>query len=235
MRLIADSYMVRPGLYARDLILALALLVFPLSSNALGQDQSPAAAESEAEQTPIDASTPASLIDGLHAALLGVMRDAESLGYPGRRDALEPVLAAAFDLPAMAEISVGRSWTKMDDAQKTALVEAFSSITYSTYADRFDGFSGERFETLGDQPGPQGRTWVKTQIVRSNDEPVAINYLVTPAGQSWKIVDVYLKGGISEMATRRAEYTSVIKRQGLEGLIEALNDRLEKLDKRTAG
>ena len=187
----------------------------------------------EVDRSPLDASTPASLIDGLHAALLSIMKDAEPLGFTGRRDRLRPILAQAFDLPAMAQIAVGRAWPDMNPAQQDGLIEAFSQITFSTYADRFDGFSGERFETLGEQPAPQGRTWVKTQIIRGNGEPVAINYLVTPAGQQWKIVDVYLTGGISEMATRRAEYTSVIKREGLEGLIAALNAKVAEMEKRT--
>ncbi|MCH7709728.1 MAG: ABC transporter substrate-binding protein, partial [Myxococcales bacterium] len=45
----------------------------------------------------------------------------------------------------------------------------------------------------------------------------------------WKIIDVYLNGTVSELALRRSEYSSLIKREGFEALLIALNKRIETL------
>ena len=53
---------------------------------------------------------PRSVIEGLNAALLESMRNADRLGYAGRYQALEPVLRQSFDFPFMARLSIGRAW-----------------------------------------------------------------------------------------------------------------------------
>jgi phospholipid transport system substrate-binding protein len=50
-------------------------------------------------------------------------------------------------------------------------------------------------------------------------------------GEDWRIIDVQLDGKISEMTLRRADYRSVIKRQGYPQLVEALEEKVEKLSK----
>ena len=70
---------------------------------------------------------------------------------------------------------------------------------------------------------------VKTRIVQSNGKPVAINYLLRKTGPEWKIVDVYLDGTISELASRRAEFTSILKAGGPDALIASLRKQGDKL------
>ena len=45
----------------------------------------------------------------------------------------------------------------------------------------------------------------------------------------WKIIDIYLNGTVSELALRRSEYSSMIKREGFDSLIVALNDKITDL------
>ena len=42
-------------------------------------------------------------------------------------------------------------------------------------------------------------------------------------GGSWQIADIYVDGTISEVATRRSEFAAILRNQGIDGLIEALN------------
>jgi phospholipid transport system substrate-binding protein len=53
-------------------------------------------------------------------------------------------------------------------------------------------------------------------------------------GDSWLISDVYLDGAISEVATRRFEFAAILKNQGVDGLIAALNRKSEILTATTA-
>ncbi|MCK5362686.1 MAG: toluene tolerance protein, partial [Gammaproteobacteria bacterium] len=41
-------------------------------------------------------------VDNLHAALLDIMRNADSLGFAGRRDQIAPVIRESLDLPFIA-------------------------------------------------------------------------------------------------------------------------------------
>ncbi|MBL8836367.1 MAG: ABC transporter substrate-binding protein [Alphaproteobacteria bacterium] len=171
-------------------------------------------------------------IERLNAALLDVMRNA-SIGYRGRAQRLQPVLTSTYDLAQMGQVAVGRTWSTTAPEQQRQLVDLFTQFTVANYASRFNGYSGERFEVLGEQEAANGMVMVRTQIVRSNDRPVPINYLMRRQGNAWRVVDVFLDSTISEVARRRSEFGSVIARGGMESLLQTLRDRVAQIERDT--
>ena len=102
-------------------------------------------------------------------------------------------------------------------------------MTIATYANRFDGFSGQSFEIDPEvQTRNTGRI-VRTKLIRPKEEPIALNYLMRGTGDNWKVVDVYLSGTISELATQRSEFGAILKSGGALALIESLRQQGEKL------
>jgi phospholipid transport system substrate-binding protein len=154
------------------------------------------------------------------------MRNAEALGYDGRFEVLAPVLAQTFDYPFMARVSVGRHWRKMSKAEQAQLVEVFGRLSAATFAARFNGYGGEVFEITGEAAQPRGAVLVLNQLVKSDGEAVPINYLMRESEAGWRIVDVFLDAKYSEIAVKRSEYTAVIKRDGLAGLIEVMKQKI---------
>jgi len=161
-------------------------------------------------------------------ALLAVMKDAQRLGFQGRYDKLAPVIRATFDLPAMTRIAVGADWNTIAPDQQAQLVENFSQMTIATYANRFDGFSGERFEVEPTSEVRNTGRLVRTKLHPSKGEPVTLNYLMRGSGETWKAVDVYLTGAISELATRRTEFAAILKAGGPSALVESLRQQADK-------
>ena len=90
------------------------------------------------------------------------------------------------------------------------------------------GATGERFQVLGEQKIRRG-TMVKSQIVKSDGEPVSINYLVHDNAVGYQIRDVFLTGTISELATRRSEFATILRSGGIDGLIASLNKKADDL------
>ncbi len=180
----------------------------------------PAAA---AEETPRD------IVRRLNAVLLEVMQQADELGYSGRYDRLAPVLSEAFNFPLMARISVGRHWRKLEDSDRDRLVDAFGRMSIATFAARFDGYSGERFEVLGEKPAPRKAILVRNRLIKNDGEAVEINYLLKPAQGRWRVVDVFLDAIYSELAMKRSEYGSVIKNLGFDELIRSLDEKIAEL------
>lgn len=174
----------------------------------------------------------AQAIERLNATLLDVMRNA-SVGYRGRAQRLQPVLTSTYDLAQMGQVAVGRTWSTTPPDQQRQLVDLFTQFTVASYASRFNGYSGERFEVLGEQQAANGMVMVRTQIVRSNDRPVPINYLMRRQSDAWRVVDVFLDSAISEVARRRSEFGSVIARGGMESLLQTLRDRIAQIERDT--
>jgi phospholipid transport system substrate-binding protein len=172
----------------------------------------------------------AAVIDTLDHALLNVMKDAAKLGYQGRYGALEPVIERTFNVPLMTQLIVGPAWTSWTPDQRDAMSDAFRRFITATYARRFDGYSGEDFVIDGARDGPNG-TIILTRLTRPHDPAVSINYLLRDNGAGVpQVVDVYLTGTISELATRHSEFGAVLQHEGYAGLLAELE---KKADGRT--
>jgi phospholipid transport system substrate-binding protein len=166
----------------------------------------------------------ADAVRGFYEVLLSSMRDGAELGQRGRYAKLEPVILKVFDVPYMTRMAVGPSWAATPQLKQHQVAEAFGRYITATWADRFDSYSGEKLEVTGVRPYAAGAL-VQTRIVKPNGEPVAIDYLMRRNGEAWQIADIYLTGTISELATRRAEFSSVLRSQGIDALIAVLNRR----------
>jgi phospholipid transport system substrate-binding protein len=173
------------------------------------------------------AETASTTVARLNTALIEVMRDAEALGFQGRYDRLAPELKEIFDFPAMAKVILGSAWNRLGEAQRDAFTAAFTDYSIAVFADRFNGYDGERFEILGEQAARRGRVLVLNQIVKSDGEAIAINYLASPETDDgpWRIIDTVLGGAYSELAARRTEYDGILEKLGIEALIQSLKDR----------
>ena len=173
---------------------------------------------------------PQDCIERLNAALLDAMRRADELGFEGRREALTPTLTECFDLAYMAEKAAGRHWKALGEADRTRMVDAFTRMTLATYASRFDEYAGQKFEILDEEPSAYATVLVRTRIVRSNGETVELTYRLRSTPSGWRIIDVFLKGTVSELAMRRSEYSSVITRDGFDTLIDGLHQKVRTLE-----
>ena len=167
-------------------------------------------------------------VQGLYDALLGAMRNGRALGQSGRFMRLEPVIRRSFDIPTMARLSVGPIWAGMSEVQRQQVIESFGRYISATYADRFDTYAGQKLQVTGEQPNAGG-VLVKSQIVKANGEPVKVDYMMRRNGEGWLISDIYLDGAISEVVTRRSEFGAIIRADGVDGLIAALNRKADML------
>jgi phospholipid transport system substrate-binding protein len=113
------------------------------------------------------------------------------------------------------------------------VTESFGRYISAIYADRFDSYGGQKLEVTGEQPAPSG-VMVRSQIIKANGEPVKVDYMMRRSGDSWLISDIYLDGAISEVATRRSEFAGILKKEGIDGLIAALNRKADILTVITA-
>ena len=172
-------------------------------------------------------------VQGLYDALLGTMKNGRILGQSGRFTQLEPVIRRTFDIASMTRLSVGSTWAGLSEAQRQQLTESFGRYISAIYADRFDSYAGQKLQVTGEQPNPGG-VMVKSQIVKANGEPVKVDYLMRKSSDGWLISDIYLDGAISEVATRRSEFGAILRTEGVDGLIAALNRKADMLTGTTA-
>ena len=172
-------------------------------------------------------------VQGLYDALLSTMKNGRTLGQSGRFTQLEPVIRRTFDIPSMTRLSVGLSWAGLTEAQRQQVTGSFGRYISAIYADHFDSYAGQKLQVTGEQSAAAG-VMVHSQIVKANGEAVNVDYMMRRNGNAWLISDIYLDGAISEVATRRSEFAAILKSQGIDGLIAALNRKADILTGTTA-
>ena len=172
---------------------------------------------------------PDGVVKAYYAVLVSTLKEAKTLGFDGRYKRLEPVIAETFNNRFITAVATGFYWRKFDDTQKKTLTTLMTRLSTATYASRFKSYAGEQFTVLGSKTTDRGDTIVETQIVKRDGEKVRINYLLRKAGDEWRIIDVHLKGTISELAKWRAEFSSVLRRSGYDGLVKAIETKIGRL------
>ena len=177
--------------------------------------------------------SPAAPVETLHRTLIEIMRAASGSAATGgaaasRERSLAPVVREVFDLGRLARVALGPHWSALDSRQRARMVAVVSRYTAASYAARFGGYSGERFETTGTRPLRRGRVLVRTLLHPPGGEPVRLDYVVQPEPAGWRIVNV-IADGVSELALRRAEYEAVMAAEGFEALIGRLELQIADL------
>jgi len=171
---------------------------------------------------------PQDQVRGFYSVLLGTMRDGRMLGESGRYARLAPAVDRTFDIPTMTRLAIGPAWGTLSPAQQQQLMAAFAHYIAATYADRFDSYSGEQLQVTGERPNGT-EVMVQTKIAKSNGEATRLDYLMRQDQGSWRISDVYLDGTISQLAVHRSEFHSILQREGVDGLVMALNRKTDLL------
>lgn len=168
-------------------------------------------------------------VQKFYDTLLDSMKNAKALGVKGRYAKLEPVVKDVFALPKMTSIVVGPAWDKLSDTQKDALTTAFSRMTIANYAKNFDGYSGEKF--VVDPKSTEHKTdrIVMSKMVIPDHADVAFNYRMRQMDGKWQVIDIFLNGYVSEMATRRSDFSDTMKTEGADGLVKKINVLTNKL------
>lgn len=172
---------------------------------------------------------PSETIADFYHQLEQVMRATPQLSFEQRYQQLTAVLTTTFHLPRMTQLAVGSRWSSLSEHHRRQLISVFSQLVIVTYAKNFRQYNGEIFTVLTSYPTSRGRVIVATTITTAQGESVAINYLMTPLNQHWKVLDIYLNGTISELAIRRSEFSSVLRTHGVEVLLERLREDIAAL------
>lgn len=162
-------------------------------------------------------------IAALDQGLIGIMKAGKSAGMRGRSAAIAPVVDRVYDIPLMTRLAVGAPWTTFAPSDQAALVTALRRLTIAQYASNFDGYAGQSFVVDPRVDVRATDRMVRTTLNDPKGESVAIAYRLRQAGGTWKIIDVFYKNSISQLATRRADFARIVAGGGAKALVAHLN------------
>jgi phospholipid transport system substrate-binding protein len=164
-------------------------------------------------------------VDKLNTALIEVMKNAKPLGYKGRSAKLDPIIRETHEFNAIAQIALGSHWKDLSDEQKKSFADKLTELSVATYAAQFNDYGGEAFVYESEQGMKANRVTLRYQLVAPKEKPVKFEYVLGQANGLWVIINIVVDG-ISDLALKKAQYTSVIEREGFDSLLNKLNQKI---------
>ncbi len=165
----------------------------------------------------------ASLISNLASNALAALRQ-PNLTMAQREQIVRKLLHQGFDVAFIGRFVLGRHWRRVGPEQRGDYQRVFGEFLVKTYASRLGGYAGETFGVSSVRPAGKNDSLVYTVINRPSGPPLKAAWRVREINGQPRIIDVMVEG-ISMVVTQRSEFASVIKRNGFDGLLEALRAR----------
>ena len=148
---------------------------------------------------------------------------------PAQREAgLRDLFYRGFDIELIGRIVLGKAWRKATPQQRSDYLQLFGAYVVKTFANRLSSYAGETITVVGTRPTGKKDIFVDTRIDRPGGEPVKTAWRVRQADGQSKVIDVMVEG-ISMTLTQRDEFKAIVRDNGLEGLIEVLRAKTERL------
>lgn len=192
----------------------------PLLAADAGQAPSHDAGESDPDKSSV-----IKVISGFNDVLIEVMKAGDTLDFQARFERLAPVVEHSFNLPLMTRLAVGRTdWDGFSNTERQDLVDAFARMSVSAYASRFNSYDGQQFSVKDVRDGARKTLIVDDVFTVKQDDKVIFSYSMSKSSDGWRIIDVTVNGQYSELARRRSEFSAVLAREGLAGLLSKIRD-----------
>jgi phospholipid transport system substrate-binding protein len=217
----------------QSLAIVATVVLLSWSTTSLGTEENlaPGGEASAASSARDDTAAARAVVESFHEVLLGSMKEADEIGFRGRYDRIAASLDETFDLPFMARTLVGATWKELSQEQHDEFIALSRRLSASRYADNFDSYGGQRFETHSEEPAARGTIVVKTELIQPKDRNVLFDYRLREVEGRWRIIDIYLDGMISELVLWRSQYRSLIENEGFAALVETLEKRVDELQR----
>jgi phospholipid transport system substrate-binding protein len=138
---------------------------------------------------------------------------------------VDEIVVPKFDFERITRFAVGRFWRDASPKQQQRLIAEFQKVLVRTYAKALLSYSDQEIRFLPLRPGKrEGHVTVHTEVSEQGRSSIPIDYELYLKNGAWKVYDVTIEG-VSLVANYRSSFATEIRRNGIDGLIRALEER----------
>lgn len=146
-----------------------------------------------------------------------------------REEEFRRIVSDGFALKVVGRFVVGRYWRQMSPEQQAEYQALFAEWLMETYANRLGGYEGQRLEVVNSVMAGSRDIFVRTRVLLPDGSPpMSADWRVRKFGDRFRIIDIVVEG-VSMAAAQKSEFESVIRKVGIDGLIESLRQRVTML------
>ncbi|MEM1413676.1 MAG: ABC transporter substrate-binding protein [Myxococcota bacterium] len=144
-----------------------------------------------------------------------------------RAAALTEQLGGLLDYEELGRRALRDHWDVLQPAQREEFVSILRQLVERSYQQNLESTLEFRIDVEGAEA--RGSAVVVRTVARSTRnrrlEPVAIDYQVKPNGDEWRVFDI-VTDGVSLVRNYRAQFNRILDREGWDGLMGRMRQRL---------
>ena len=138
---------------------------------------------------------------------------------------VDQIINPNVDFDRVSILVLGKHWRSATPEQRDRFKQEFRMLLVRTYTTAFTEYSDWKIRYLPMEQESSGKkVMVKTEILQSGGQPVAVNYRMVDEGAGWKVYDILIEG-ISLLQNYRTSFNAEIEEGSLDQLIAHLAER----------
>lgn len=137
------------------------------------------------------------------------------------------LLDGSIDIDLVARLILARHWRAADEAQQTEYLKLFRAYALDSLASKLHIYNGQEFKITDSSAAGKKDALVRTLIYSPDRPPLHVDWRIREKkGGGLVAIDVIVES-VSLIVTQRAEFGSVVERQGIDGLLDELRRRID--------
>jgi phospholipid transport system substrate-binding protein len=159
-----------------------------------------------------------------HNKVRAVLRKPDT---PKRGEDLTELLGEFLDYNRLTKLSLDKEWTKRSPREREQFVNLLRQLVERQYQRNMESTLEYKVKWVGTEPietGVKVKSSAKS-VRKKRQPPVAIDYSMSPAGDEWKVFDIFTDE-VSLVQNYKRQFRRVIKDEGWSGLIGRMEKKL---------
>jgi phospholipid transport system substrate-binding protein len=172
--------------------------------------------------------TPDALVKQTADEVLAIVKNDKDI-QAGNQQHLYAVVEAKilpnFDFDRVCRMVLGKNWKSATPEQQASFQKEFRSLLLRTYSTALGKYKDQTIEYKPLRAEPDAtNVSVKTQILQSGGQPVAVDYSLVKGATGWKVYDIVIEN-VSLVTNYRSQFSNEIRQNGLDSLNKKLADK----------
>jgi len=138
---------------------------------------------------------------------------------------LQQMFISVVDIDWIAKFVLGKYNKQITPEQREKYNASYRDFLIKHYTSNFEEYKdGTTFKVTGTVEDKPDEYVSSMEITRPGAKPLVVDYRVREKDGSLKVMDIVVEG-VSLIITQRSEFSSVIARDGIDGLIKLLEEK----------
>ncbi len=171
------------------------------------------------------AESPQQRVESIVDEAILILKD-EGLDWPEKKVRIRSIILDNVDLRSMSQRILSRNWKKATDEEKERFTQLFTDLLETTYFNRIEEYSEERMEYVRERI--KGDRAIVDTLFITRRRQIPINYRLIRKEGKWWIFDIVIEE-VSLISNYRETYNEIVMRDGIEGLLTRMENKIEAL------